>query len=339
MKSLVGPAVKSGIFLVVTVLATALLALTIVNGGNNNGGSFKAVFSDVTSLNVGDDIRIAGVRVGEVDSIDLVHRRQAEISFSLQSGIRLTRTVTATVRFRNLIGQRYISLDEGDGSLADPLPGGSTIPLTRTAPALDLTTLFNGFQPLFSALAPKQINELSGELIAVFQGEGPTVDDLLQQTGALTTTLAGRDRVIGEVISNLDTVLTTVNRHGGQLTALISTLSRLVSGLAQDRTALGSAIVGINGLNTQVTDLLARGRPALKTDISRLGALSANLAASSGALNSFLETLPVKLNRIGRMASYGSWLNFYLCGIGGRIPVPGTYVGGVGAQPEAPRCS
>ena len=353
---LVGPIVKSLIFIVVTVLTTALLALTIVNGSSGGGHTYSAVFSDATQLESGDDVRMAGVRIGQVQSVSVYHRREALVTFSLPANRRLTRTVDASIRFRNLIGQRYIELDQGSGSLARPLPNDSTIPLGRTHDALDLTVLFNGFQPLFSALAPKQVNQLSAEIIAVFQGEGPTIGNLLSQTATLTNTIADKDSVITRVISNLNSVLDAVNGRRSQLGALIGSLRRLVSGLSADRSSLGSSITGIAGLTNSVAGLLRQGRAPLKNSIDALGDVSANLAGSSGALNSFLEQLPVKLNKIGRTASYGSWLNFYLCSVGGRIPVATDAAGNptygkigksgllnpsglVGVRPETARCN
>ena len=322
MKSLVGPVVKSLIFVLVTVLSTALLALTIVNGASNGGHTFRAVFSNATRVQSGDDVRMAGVRIGQVQSVSLYHRHDALITFSVPADRRLARTVNASLRFRNLIGQRYLELDQGSGALADPLPPGSTIPLTRTHNALDLTVLFNGFQPLFSALQPREVNALSAEMIQVFQGEGPTIGNLLDETAALTNTIADKDQLIGKVIDNLNTVLDVVNSRRNQLGALIGSLRELVSGLAADRSSLGASITGIAGLTDSVAGLLQDSRAPLHTAIDELGAVSANLAGSGGALNSFLQRLPTKLNTIGRTASYGSWVNFYLCSVGGRIPVP-----------------
>ncbi|MBE7190155.1 MAG: MCE family protein [Jatrophihabitans endophyticus] len=355
-ESLVGPVVKSLVFIAVTVLTTALLALTIVNGSTGGGHTYRAVFSDATQLEAGDDVRMAGVRIGQVQSVSVYHRRDALVSFTLPANRRLARTVSASIRFRNLIGQRYVELDQGSGSLGDPLPNDSTIPLGRTHDALDLTVLFNGFQPLFSALQPKQVNQLSGEIIEVFQGEGPTIGNLLTQTATLTNSIADKDTVITRVIHNLNSVLDVVNARRGQLGALIGSLRQLVSGLSADRSTLGSSISGIAGLTNSVSGLLRQGRAPLKNSIDALGQVSATLAGSSGALNSFLEKLPVKLNRIGRTASYGSWLNFYLCSVGGRIPVPtdgsgdpaygritnsGTLnaKGLVGVRPETRRCN
>ena len=337
MRGLAPALVKSIVFIVVTVLATAVLAVSISNS-SGGGRTYTAEFSDVTSLNKGDDIRMAGVRIGTVSKISVTDRRVAEVSFSVDPGIRLASTVTAAIKYRNLVGQRYIALDQGAGSPEDQLPAHTTIGLDRTQPALDLTVLFNGFQPLFQALDPTQINQLSYEVIQVFQGEGSTVDDLVARTASLTTTVASKDQVIGQVIDNLNSVLANVNKRSTQLTTMVGTLQQLVTGLAGDRTAIGSAITGIGSLTTSVGGLLEQGRAPLQQSISALGKLSGNLADQSPALRSFLQQAPTKLNSIGKLASYGSWVNVYLCSLTGRFPATPDYTGGIGVQPVESRC-
>jgi phospholipid/cholesterol/gamma-HCH transport system substrate-binding protein len=340
MRGLTGPIVKGLIFIVVTVLATAVLLSTISSSGvSGSATTYHAIFTDVTSLNVGDDVRMAGVKIGSVASIGVYDKREAEVAFTISSDVHLASTITAAIRYRNLVGQRYIELDQGDGAPDSRWPSDRTLPLSRTSPALDLTTLFNGFQPLFSALDPKQVNELSYEIIQVFQGEGSTINDLLLRTATLTSTLADRDHLIGQVVNNLNSVLTTVNARRTGLSTTVTTLQQLVGALSQDRGAIGSAVTNLAGLTHSVSGLLAGARQPLKGSIDNLGRVSRILADNGGTVGRFLKTLPVKLDRIGRLVSYGSWVNAYLCSIGGRIPVPAGYYGGVGAQPVAARCS
>lgn len=339
MRSLTGPIIKSLIFIAVTVTATGVLLTTIsTNGVSGAMTSYSAIFSDATSLNVGDDVRMAGVRVGSITSVSVVRRREARVGFTVESDVPLSATVHASIRYRNLIGQRYLELDQGAGAPNQHWPASQTLGLNRTSPALDLTALFNGFQPLFSALNPHDINQLSYEIIQVFQGEGATVNDLLTRTATLTSSLADRDQLIGQVIDNLTRVLQTVNARRAGLTTIVTTLQQLVSALAHDRTGIGTAVSNIAGLTTSVSGLLQAGRPGLKASIDNLGALSKNLADSPGVLKRFLHNLPIKLDRIGRLASYGSWVNTYLCSVTGRIPVPAGYYGGVGVQPVEARC-
>jgi phospholipid/cholesterol/gamma-HCH transport system substrate-binding protein len=317
-----GPLTKLIIFVVITVAATAVLGLTIANVNFGGANTYTARFTDVTSLNTGDDVRIAGVKVGEVKSISIVDRRQAEVRFDVENDVRLPASVTATIKYRNLVGQRYISLAQGTGALDAVLPAGATIPLARTQPALDLTELFNGFKPLFQALSPDDVNQLSYEIIQVFQGEGGTVDSLLSSTASLTSTIADKDKVIGQVIDNLNSVLDTVNAHSTQLSDLIVTTQQLVSGLAADRQPISDAIGSLGDLANTTAGLLDQGRAPLKTDIAGLGSLSKNLNANQGTVQHFIQFLPQKLSAIIPTASYGSWFNFFLCSAGGTIAVP-----------------
>jgi phospholipid/cholesterol/gamma-HCH transport system substrate-binding protein len=220
--------VKLLVFAVVTVLATGLLAATIGNIRLVDEKHYRAVFSDVTGLTTGDDIRVAGVRVGEVESIDVHHGDEALVGFSVQSDRSLSTSTRAMVRYRNLVGQRYIALTRGPGS-GDMLPGGGTIPMRHTSPALDLTVLFNGFKPLFRALSPHDVNRLALEIIKTLQGEGGTVNSLLAHTASLTSTLADRDAVIGRTVDNLNSVLRTLDERDDKLSQLIVSLQRFVS--------------------------------------------------------------------------------------------------------------
>jgi phospholipid/cholesterol/gamma-HCH transport system substrate-binding protein len=322
VKGVAGPLTKLIIFVVITVVATGVLGLTIANANFGSTQGYSARFTDVTSLNTGDDVRIAGVKVGQVTSINVVDRRQAEVGFTVQGDVTLPASVTATIKYRNLVGQRYIALGQGPGDTNAVLPSGSTIPLNRTQPALDLTQLFNGFRPLFQALSPSDVNQLSYEIIQVFQGEGGTIDSLLASTAQLTTTIANKDQVIGQVINNLNTVLDTVNAHGSQLADLVTTTQQLVSGLAADRQPISDAIGSLGQLANSTAGLLDQGRAPLQQDITALGTLSKNLNDSQAVVQHFIQFLPTKLSAIIPTASYGSWFNFFLCSASGTVGLP-----------------
>jgi phospholipid/cholesterol/gamma-HCH transport system substrate-binding protein len=322
MRNVAGPLTKLIIFAVVTVLATTVLALTIANLNLSSAATYTARFADASSLNVGDDVRVAGVRVGQVESISIANRRIAQVRFSLDADRKLPVAVSATIKYRNLVGQRYIALDQGAGDPSATLPPGGVIPLSQTKPALDLTVLFNGFKPLFQALSPNDVNTLSYEVIQVLQGEGGTVDGLLAHTASLTSTLAAKDKVIGALIDNLNTVLGTVSSRDAQLSSLIVTLQQLVSGLAGDRAPIGDAISALSDLTNTTAGLVTDARPALKSDIAGLGAMSKNLADNSDIVQGVLQRLPNKLTTITRTATYGSWFNFFLCEGSGQVSLP-----------------
>lgn len=328
---------KSLAFTIVTVLATAALAATIMNSKADANREFTALFTDATSLNKGDDVRASGVRVGTVTRIEVHDDSLAEVTFTVSDDVPMEEGMTAELRFRNVVGQRYLALElpEQPGAQLDD---GHRFGLEETKPALNLTVLFNGFQPLLRMLDADDINALSSQIIAVFQGEDATVEGLLRSTASLTSTLADRDQVIGDLISSLSTVLETVDTRSDELSTTLTTMQQLVSGLAEDREVIGSTIEGMGDLADSVSSLLADTRAPLKKDIKALGDLSSNLADHEQVLDEFFTTLPVKFDRIGRTASYGSWINFYLCSIEGRIPMPEGYMGDLGVKPVAGRC-
>jgi len=224
------------IFILVTTMATGVLVVLIGNLSFTKTDDYKAVFSDATGVVKGDDIRIAGVKVGTVKKVEIADRTRALVTFSVQDTTALSKATRADIRYRNLVGQRYVALANEIGSTG-VLDAGSTIPVSHTSPALDLTVLFNGFKPLFQALSPSDVNELSYEIIQVFQGQGGTLNGMLAHTASITQTLADRDQVIGELITNLNSVLDHVGQRNRQLNQLITTFQHFVGGLKKDRGA------------------------------------------------------------------------------------------------------
>jgi phospholipid/cholesterol/gamma-HCH transport system substrate-binding protein len=315
-------ATKLVIFMVITTLTTAMLVLTIGNITFGGSREYKAEFSDATGVVKGDDIRIAGVKVGNVKKVEIVDRTRAKVTFKIDNSATVSPDTHATIKFRNLVGQRYISLTQ-QGDSTKRMSEGSTIPVSRTTPALDLTVLFNGFKPLFRALSPQDINKLSYEIVQVFQGEGGTLEGLLGHTASLTSTLADRDQVIGNLIDNLNEVLVTVGNRDRQLSDLILKLRSLVGGLAKDRNAILDPLQSISALAVQTSDLLTGIRPSLTQDVKNLRLLAGNIVRNRSELDRALQVLPIKLTKVGRTAIYGSWFNFYLCRFAGRITVAG----------------
>lgn len=320
-RSVIAPTVKLTVFTIVTTLLTALLGLTIENTTFEPQSDYTARFSDVLALNVGDDVRMSGVRVGKVTSVEVTNPQYAEVGFTVDAERRLAKDVTATLKIRNLIGQRYVALESDVPAPGQELPPGSVIPLRRTSPALNLTELFNGFKPLFQTLDPADVNQLAGEIVQVFQGEGGTINNLLAHTASLTSTIADRDKVIGQVIDNLNRVLDTVNHNSRELTVVIDQTQRLVSGLAAQRDQIGESITGMAELADTTAGLVKKGRAPLRDSIAGLLAVSRNLNDSDHLVERFVRMLPRKAKAVTRTVSYGSWANFYLCELTGTVGI------------------
>jgi phospholipid/cholesterol/gamma-HCH transport system substrate-binding protein len=320
----VSAGIKLGIFTVVSLLVTGLLAAIMGNIGFGSSTTYQAVFSSASMLEKGDDVRVAGVSVGEIKKVEHHDRTEALVTFNVQSGVPLTTASRAEIRFLNLVGDRYLALEQGSDKDAKALGDGGTLPIDQTKPALDLTVLFNGFQPLFQALNPKQVNELSMNLVQVLQGEGGTVQGLLQKTASLTNTLADRDELIGRVVNNLSETLTTVDSRHRQLNDLVIGLKDWMTDLARDRSTIGSSLQNISDLTVVVADLIRQGRPLVKSDVAKLRELAAllNKKESRKQVVEMLDRLPESMTDQTRTGTYGSWYNYYVCGFSGRITLP-----------------
>ena len=324
-RSVAPPLAKLVIFAVVTLVLTAALAQTLGSIWPSGGTSYRAEFTDVTGVLPGDDVRIAGVRVGQVTSVRLVRDTVAELTFTVDEHIALATDVHATSATATWSGSATSRSPKRSTTRA-PLPAHGLIPMSQTTPALDLTVLFNGFRPLFTALTPQDVNSLAYEIIQVLQGDGGTVGDLLQHTASLTTALADRDEVISQVITNLNEVLSTLDAHRDELSKTIAQLQQFVSGLAADRDAIGTAIDNIGDLTQATASLLQQVRPDLAHDITGLGSLAGLLSGqqqrhrhdagqAAAAVSSadrhrigrlLVQLLHVRLRRTGHRARAGT---------------------------------
>jgi phospholipid/cholesterol/gamma-HCH transport system substrate-binding protein len=276
--------------------------------------SFAAVFSNVSGLKGGNFVRIAGVEVGKVKNLKLQKDGTVRVDFAIDRGLTLTEGTKASVRYENLIGDRYLSLDDGPGSTRK-LPPDATIPLARTSPALDVDALIGGFRPLFRALDPDQVNALSGQLLRVFQGQGATISSVLTQTSALTTTLADRDKLIGDVITNLNTVLHTFGSRDKQFSDGLDKLSQLVGALSERKTDITKSVAYINAATGSVADLLTAARQPIRDTVVQTDRVAGQIESDHDYVDDLVKTLPDVYQTLSRNGLYGDYFGFYICDV------------------------
>jgi phospholipid/cholesterol/gamma-HCH transport system substrate-binding protein len=307
--------VRLAIFLVVCLLG--VFGLYAVFGQLRFGEkthTYRAAFTNVTGLETNDFVRIAGVEVGQVKKVAIQPDTTALVEFTADDSVVLTEGSRAVIRYDDLIGGRYLSLEEGVGGTKKLNPG-DTIPLARTSPALDLDALIGGFRPLFRALDPEQVNALSGQLIAALQGQGGTINSFLSQTAALTSTLADRDQLIGETIVSLNTVLGSLGDQSDQFGKAVDALAELTQTLADRRQYITNGVAYANAAAGSITDLLAQARPPFAKTIRETDRASAIVVADHDYFDNLLNTLPDAYQALARQGIYGDFFSFYLCDI------------------------
>jgi phospholipid/cholesterol/gamma-HCH transport system substrate-binding protein len=309
-----GAAWRLGIFLAVCAVGAFALLTVFGQFRFGAGKTYFADFSNVSGLKNGNLVRIAGVEIGTVESISFNSDATLRVEFSTDDSVVLTDGTRAAVRYDNVIGGRYLALEEGAGGVR-ALQQGQTIPLTQTEPALDLDSVIGGFRPLFRALNPDQVNALSGQLMQALQGQGATIGSFLEQAGVVTNTLADRDQLIGQVVDNLNVVLGSLGGQSDRLDKAVTSLSELVNGLANRKGDISNAVAYTNAAAGSIADLLQQVREPVQKVVHETDQVAAIVDADHEYFDNILNTLPDRYQALGRQGMYGDFFSFYLCDI------------------------
>ncbi|MFE1593014.1 MlaD family protein [Nocardia sp. NPDC058705] len=299
-------------FVVLTVVLTYTVWSTLQRSVPGTTNSYSALFTDVLGLRVGDDVRMAGVRVGRVDKIDFTDDYLARVDFQIEDRQHLTDTTKALVRYQNLIGQRYVALAAGEAA-GVRVPPGSQIPLTRTEPSFDVSSLLSGFEPLFSVLQPDQINSLSETLIQALQGNEISLSALITQAAELADTFGQRDEILGDVLVNLSSVMAGLANRSGELETLITQTRSLMDGLYAEGQALKSSVDRVATATDSLVTLIGQVKPGMGQAQRTATQGVMMLIYNGAALDRAAVELPDFLNGVARFTSYGAYGNAYIC--------------------------
>lgn len=300
------------IFVAVSLLLTNLVINTLARGQGDRR-EFTAEFTDASGLGPGDEVRMAGVRVGRIESRRL-HGSVARVTFSVDAHQPVRTDTRARVSYLNLLGQRYLSLEPGDEP-GPAQPRNQVIGTDRTAPALDLTEMFNAFKPLFDTLKPADVNLLAEQLVAALQGQGSVVANLTQQVADLTQHLADREKVITSVVANTTKVMESLDDNKDEVVGVVDGLSSLVDGLADDADQIDQAVVAVDELGGTVGRVVRQASPSVTSAVTSMSRVGATMVDNLDNLDGAIRDLPVMLDAYARSMSYGSWLNIYICSL------------------------
>lgn len=337
------PLVKTITFGTVTTLVLVFVSIQLGGFTFYNKDDYHAIFSNASDLVSDDPVMINGVRVGQVTDVKVSGDDSAVVGFNVNAAIPLDSELKAAIRYKNLTGDRYLELIPSSATpqAGDRLAQGATIPMSRTRPALDLDLLLGGLQPLFRGLDPTQINQLSTSLVQILQGEGGNLNALLEHIASFTTTIASKDRVIGQVVGNLNSVLGNLDTHSAQLSETVADVQKLATGLSGNRIRLGDSLHGVDQLATSMTGLLASLRGPVQGMVHQLRRVTTQANAGASTINQVLRMLPGGYLRIGRLGSRGAGYNLYLCALRLRFSTghgAPTYSPWIGPAESVERC-
>jgi phospholipid/cholesterol/gamma-HCH transport system substrate-binding protein len=306
------PLIGLSLFMVAAVTVTWLVYVSLRRDVAGKTASYSAVFNDVYGLREGDDVRMAGVRVGRVQKIDL-EGKLAKVSFVVQEEQPLFGNTVASVTYQNIVGQRYLGLSLGTEGRLGRLAPGSVIPPERTEPSFDVTALLNGYEPLFSLLNPRDADNLTKAVIESLQGDTPSLAALVGQTTTLTETFAGRDQALGNLIADLTKVVHNLAQQNENLDGIITSTRDTVAALDERRPELVSAAGSLARVMGRLSISARNVYPSIAELVDRQPGAIRHVLSVEPQVAFFADNIPLVLKGLTRMGNQGAYGNAYGC--------------------------
>jgi phospholipid/cholesterol/gamma-HCH transport system substrate-binding protein len=307
-------ALKFAVFALVCVVLLVGLAVKIGNISLfSNRHGLNAQLTDVTGLASGDTVNIAGVPVGQVTSIGVQHG-DALIGMSIDNTVTLHASTDVGMRWHNVIGQKEIELYPGNaGSVLAP---GATLPLSHDVTDASVNAFLNSLGPVLSAINPTEANAFVENVSGALEGDTAEIDQLINSGATVSTTVQQLDTQVGQVIGNLDEVLTALASRSGDISTLVTNLQTVSSALASKNTLLDSVVGNLSQVATDLASLIGNNHDTITSTIDNLQAVAADVQDHQQDLAQSLSTLGAGLAPYIQISQWGQWFavqTIYTC--------------------------
>jgi phospholipid/cholesterol/gamma-HCH transport system substrate-binding protein len=312
-------------FFGVCLLFTGWLAFTI---GNiklfQDNYELTATFDDVTGLLRNDNVKVAGVPVGKVTGVS-IEKGRAKVTFTVKDEVRVPSDSSAAVRWRNLLGQRYLYLYPGEASTA--LRDGDAVGETQSV--VDLGELFNRLGPIVRALEPEKVNQFLDTITAALDGNETKLRQAIADLATLTKGLASRDAAIGRLIENANTVAGAIDARDAQIRTVLDNLLAVTTTFSEHAGVLDQASVELSSFSRDFGGLLDDNAAQIDNTIVNLRRIVDVVREKLPTLDRALGNLDEGTQAIFRSAMYGEWLNQTIpCGRISGLSIDAAYIKG-----------
>lgn len=323
-----GTLVKLGLFVTLCMVITVALVFSIGNVQSLRIGpvqflddSYKlhATFDDVTGLLINDNVKVAGVRVGKITSIK-VRDGKARVTMRVKSSMKLPVDTAGAIRWRNLLGQRYLYLYPGTASTTLQ-PGDD---LAKTISVVDLGELLNRLGPIVKAVEPAKVNEFLDTIVGALDGNEAKISQAIDNLAVVAQTLGDRDEAVGRLVGNLDTVAGAIADRDREIRQIIDNLNTITKTFAGNTDVLDQAVVELADYSTHLSAIVGNNREEIDGIISNLAIVVAALGEKLPTLDHALGNLDDAALRLHNVSQYGEWLDQSILCL--RVQLPATSV-------------
>ncbi|NKE56266.1 MCE family protein [Lentzea sp. PSKA42] len=309
--------------LIVLLLLAAFYSddLPIIGGGT----SYAADFSEAAGLVPGNEVRVAGVKVGKVTKVKLNGDR-VRVTFKVKDAWVGDRT-TAMIRIKTLLGQKFLSLDP-QGSA--PLSPGNPIPKERTLAPYDVNEAFNGLATTVGQIDTKQLADSFTVLSDTFKNSPEHVRGALDGLSALSKTISSRDEQLAKLLDNTRQLTKTLADRNAEFEKLLSDGNLLLGELRKRRESISALLTGTRDLARELSGLVNDNQNQLKPALEQLGRVTTILQRNQDNLDRSLALMAPFYRVFANTLGNGRWFDTYICGL---LP-PAVNLGVVGFNEE-----
>ncbi|MGW5001948.1 MCE family protein [Streptomyces hydrogenans] len=299
-------------------LAYNVERLPLVGGGT----SYSADFTEAAGLDSGDEVRIAGVKVGEVTGVTL-DGPKVKVTFEVGDAWVGDRS-TAAIAIKTLLGEKYLALDPLGSARQDP---GTRIPLSRTTSPYDVTQAFQDLSGTIDDIDTARLAESFRTISDTFKDSPPHVRSAADGLSELSRTVSKRDTELARLLRNSDRFTKTLKNKKSSFEVLLEDGGSLLGELQKRRDAIRALLKGSRALGTELSGLVDDNDRQLGPTLKALGRVTGVLEKNSGQLDKTLALVGPYYRLVGNTLGTGRWFDSYLCGV-----VPRDYLP-AGSQP------
>ena len=314
--------VKLGVLTAAGIASLAALAIQIGQLGGAAGAfadtyEIVAHFEDATGVTRGDEIRLAGVRIGKVGSVS-VRRGEAVVELNIDDRYRVPEGSRFELAWKNLLGQRYVQIVPPANAKPEgpSVESGAVLTSDRTRSAADLSMLLNNTEPLVGRLDVPRLNRVMSTLAAAMSGREAVLAKGLDDAQTLLSELSSRRDAIDRSIVNLDTLVGGIADRDAEVERFLVAFASTAETLAGSSGELGLAVEQIDVLVGVAEQVLSASAGDLDAVIDQSIAVLDTVVANADALEEGIRTLPWATSAISRVTAHGNWFQVYARGVG-----------------------
>ena len=300
---------------IIGAVSLAVIALLILSAFRaqdlpliGGGDTYYAAFSESGGLKANDEVRIAGVRVGKVESVTL-DGDHVKVTFRVKTDSDFGTDTRAAIKVKTLLGAMYLALEPaGSGQLK----ADSEIPVDRTSSPYDVVDAFSGLAETSQKIDTDQLAKSLTTLADLSRNTPEEFKGALDGVSALSSNIAARDTKINSLLTNLKRVSGTLNARDQDIIGLMKDSDVLFRALVKRRQAVHNLLVSTSTLSKELTALVTQSRADLKPALTHLDNVVQVLNKNEDNLDNSLRLMAPFYRVFANTLGNGPWFDTYI---------------------------